>query len=341
MAATASSRRRGSTSHSRIAASSGSGRPASASSRPSSRTAWRSARQRSGIAGERAPHWIEPFRDTEARERVHALLLLASDSHARLGCELERRIEEAEQSGLQVVYVQEGRVRAEDPGHEHFGFKDGVSQPGIVGYTPNRTVGPAPRRPRTGPRVPRRVRARLPTHAATPGATRVGGLPGRPGARGRSRLRGAGSDRLQWAWLDGERLLPRLRRLRQDVPAFRNSSPTSRKQRESAWIWQARNWWDAMPAARHSSGQRIRPRTSTLRRPIRRADPSILGSDRINNFEFGADASGEIVPRAAHIRKVYPRNEATPGGGEGGTRPIASCVAASHSVGRMTSGCRR
>src|SRR5262249_8252001 len=41
----------------------------------------------------------------------------------------------------------------------------------------------------------------------------------------------------------------------------------------------------------------------------------------INNFEFAKDdGDGRLVPRAAHIRKAYPRDEMTPTGGEADTQ---------------------
>jgi deferrochelatase/peroxidase EfeB len=50
------------------------------------------------------------------------------------------------------------------------------------------------------------------------------------------------------------------------------------------------------------------------------ADPSMLTAQKINNFDFADsadaardDTSGKVVPRAAHIRKVYPRNSEPPG----------------------------
>jgi deferrochelatase/peroxidase EfeB len=49
-------------------------------------------------------------------------------------------------------------------------------------------------------------------------------------------------------------------------------------------------------------------------------DPTLLSDAKINNFEYGSDSDGAIVPRAAHIRKSYPRDEATPGGGEADTQ---------------------
>lgn len=42
--------------------------------------------------------------------------------------------------------------------------------------------------------------------------------------------------------------------------------------------------------------------------------PKVLDDHRINNFEYQArDADSHQTPRAAHIRKVYPRDEEPPG----------------------------
>jgi hypothetical protein len=52
-----------------------------------------------------------------------------------------------------------------------------------------------------------------------------------------------------------------------------------------------------------------------------RKDPTILDARKISNFEFADDdADGKLVPRAAHIRKAYPRDENTPTGGEADTQ---------------------
>src|SRR5262249_38808311 len=39
-----------------------------------------------------------------------------------------------------------------------------------------------------------------------------------------------------------------------------------------------------------------------------------------NHFEYGGDPLGAVCPHAAHIRKAYPRDSATPGGGESDTQ---------------------
>jgi deferrochelatase/peroxidase EfeB len=45
----------------------------------------------------------------------------------------------------------------------------------------------------------------------------------------------------------------------------------------------------------------------------------LLQDAKINNFGYSGDGDGSIVPRAAHVRKTYPRDEATPGGGQADT----------------------
>ncbi len=46
----------------------------------------------------------------------------------------------------------------------------------------------------------------------------------------------------------------------------------------------------------------------------------VLKDEHINNFQYADDPQGFLVPRAAHVRKVYPRDAATPGGGEADTQ---------------------
>jgi deferrochelatase/peroxidase EfeB len=46
----------------------------------------------------------------------------------------------------------------------------------------------------------------------------------------------------------------------------------------------------------------------------------LLSDERVNDFEFGDDANGAVVPLAAHIRKTYPRDAQTRDGGEADTQ---------------------
>ncbi|HFK1721317.1 TPA: Dyp-type peroxidase [Bacillus cereus] len=62
------------------------------------------------------------------------LLIIASDSEL----ELDKKVQEIKknstiESGLKLVYEEAGRVRNDLPGHEHFGFRDGISQPAVRG----------------------------------------------------------------------------------------------------------------------------------------------------------------------------------------------------------------
>lgn len=64
---------------------------------------------------------------------LDAMLIVAGDKRT----ELDRRAEELRgrlrSAGAEIVYDENGDVRADQRGHEHFGFDDGVSQPGIRG----------------------------------------------------------------------------------------------------------------------------------------------------------------------------------------------------------------
>jgi Dyp-type peroxidase family len=67
------------------------------------------------------------------RNAAAVLVISGSDSEAMLD-ERTRAIDAlAAANGLEVVYREKGRIRADLPGHEQFGFDDGVSQPGVRG----------------------------------------------------------------------------------------------------------------------------------------------------------------------------------------------------------------
>jgi len=84
-----------------------------------------------GDVGESDPsNWISPLGSTN----VHAILHVASDSPADLDTTVARYVQNFGFNGtVHLLFTQVGRVRQDEPGHEHFGFKDGISQPGIRG----------------------------------------------------------------------------------------------------------------------------------------------------------------------------------------------------------------
>src|SRR5262245_20736527 len=85
-----------------------------------------------GDVDESAPaRWVGPFASPE----VQGLLLLAADVPSVIDRLASAHTQRMAAHGVSVVFDDTGRVRADQPGHEHFGFKDGVSQPGIRGLT--------------------------------------------------------------------------------------------------------------------------------------------------------------------------------------------------------------
>jgi Dyp-type peroxidase family len=67
------------------------------------------------------------------RSQLDALIVVAGDhpdTASERARDLRRRLDLA---GLEVPYQEAGSVRPDKKGHEHFGFDDGVSQPGIRG----------------------------------------------------------------------------------------------------------------------------------------------------------------------------------------------------------------
>ena len=256
------------------------------------------------VDGSDPANWVAPFGD-----EIHAMAILAADTDEdleRLQKSL-RRHTDAKAHPVDVLGQLDGRARAdENHGHEHFGFLDGISQPAVEGLTGTPSAGqkliPAgefvfgyPRQDEQPPDAP------SPGYPPPPPAPE----PQLP----------------SWA-KNGSMVV--LRRLRQDVKAFNDfvaaqSGPSGLRP----------DLLEAKLVGRYKSGA---PLERTLDQADEfdpqsadpaAADPSILEDSKINNFEYEPkDADGHLVPRAAHIRKTYPRNQNPPGEGEAERRRI-------------------
>jgi Dyp-type peroxidase family len=278
-----------------------------------------------GDVGLNAPeHWQTPLGSTD----IHALVLLAGDDRDDLDKEVLRNIDRMSRNGLCLAFRLEGRARTDLPGHEHFGFKDGVSQPGIRGVTDPNPGDPNEGQPGQDLLWPGEFVLGYPTQKGhptppppIPGPPNYGQGEPAPAVSTSEMPTEPGPDSVNgppWA-ADGSYLV--FRRLAQDVPGFNQfvAQTAAAEQKPEALI-------GAKLVGRYKSGcplevPRDKPEgfdTQTADPSI--ADPSLLSDQEINNFEYDRDAGGEIVPRAAHIRKAYPRNEATPGGGEADTQ---------------------
>jgi len=247
-----------------------------------------------GDVGASAPsNWPLPF-----QRRAHALLILAADTAADLTNLVNQQLALAKKLGVKVLWSQQGSVRVDQPGHEHFGFKDGISQPGVRGLTvPLDPANPDQGIPGQDLLWPGEFVIGQPAQAgagqplATMGPVSVGGP--------------------AWA-TNGSYLV--FRRLTQDVTGFRDFvAQTAAAQGTTADLMGAKLM------GRYKSGAALESTGARSTDPGIE-DPTLLDDERVNDFEFGDDPDGAVVPLAAHVRKTYPRDEPTREGGESDTQ---------------------
>jgi Dyp-type peroxidase family len=267
----------------------------------------------------------------DGEDGAHVLIIVAADTLADLEVEVGRveqlifspsRDEQPVRSGASIVFKQEGRAQVGTlAGHEHFGFLDGVSQPGLRGRISHWTHDVLT--PRQNPDDP--DQGKPGQDLVWPGEF-VFGYPGQSADRP---VEQAGFDSLtnhagnavvpRWA-ADGSYLV--FRRLRQDVHAFHS------------FLHDQAGALGLSPAA---LGARLVGRWAsgapTMRAPYT-DDPKLGDDDCANNhFEFReptlptrhpkgrhqcsdktfppapGDPGGDLCPFAAHIRKSYPRDD--------------------------------
>ncbi len=247
-----------------------------------------------GDVGASAPsNWPLPF-----QRRAHALLILAADTATDLSTLTNRQLALAKKLGVKVLWTQQGSVRVDQPGHEHFGFKDGISQPGVRGVTtPSDPANPDQGIPGQDLLWPGEFVIGQPTQV---GGTQPLTAMGPPSVGGPA-----------WA-SNGSYLV--FRRLRQDVAGFRDFvAQTAAAQGISTDLMGAKMM------GRYKSGAALETTGAQAADPGL-SDPTLLSDERVNDFEFGGDANGAVVPLAAHIRKTYPRDAQTRDGGEADTQ---------------------
>jgi len=232
-----------------------------------------------------------------------------------------------ESTGLVPVYEQEGE-KLDQIGAEHFGFQDGVSQPGVRGLVPDgsfltpRTIDPSA--------TPEAWLYGLPGQLLTWPGDYVFGYPrSGPDPRVAGPEATAGPEAPDWT-RNGSYLA--FRRFRQDVPGFWNFA---REQAEQLSRTPGFEGWDAEQLAAHVVG-RWKSGAPLARSPEK--DAPALGTDRLANNDFGfaapsvslplagggqtngfpmakADPIGATCPMSAHIRKVNARTAASDPGG--------------------------
>jgi Dyp-type peroxidase family len=184
---------------------------------------------------------------------------------------------------IRVVYSEIGNVRpGAQRGHEHFGFLDGISQPGIRGL-------PRPSKPIYRP------------DEGLPGQDLL--WPGEfvfgyPGQHPDDPVKAGPPPPMAAPWMKNGSLMV-FRRLEQKVPEFRRFVAE-----RAARLGIDRELLAARMVGRWKSGAPLELE------PLR--DNPALGADqnRNNDFAYGDDPWQRRCPYAAHIRKAYPRNDA-------------------------------
>jgi Dyp-type peroxidase family len=228
-----------------------------------------------GDHGDQGPdHWDPGLRD----DVVHLVILLTAWRCGRLD---ERADELAERidldAGLRLVHRQ--RAERFDDRREHFGFLDGVAQPGLAGID--------------GPGTPPR---------GTPGPRGWRPLPVGEFVLGHPDAEGIAAVPPEASWV-GNGSFVVVRKLYQDVAAFRSLiRETGRDYPGGPDLLAAKlvgRWPDGTPLSLSPD----RPE------PALAADPA-----RINDFRFADDLDGARCPVGAHIRRANPRDGAGVGG---------------------------
>jgi Dyp-type peroxidase family len=275
----------------------------------------------------------------DGQDGADVLIIVASDTIADLEAEVAqveqsifapRREGRPVRSGVSIVFKEEGRTQPGAlAGHEHFGFLDGVSQPGLRGRLSQAHHDVLT--PRQNPDEPK-DQGKPGQDLLWPGEF-VFGYPGQDADKevheeGHDSLFDDDENPVAPAWAkDGAYLV--FRRLRQDVFKFHSFLSDQAKP------------FGLTPAAlgaklvgRWASGAPI------MREP-KYDNPRLADDECANNhFEFETatvptesasedgqcedmtywqspgDRSGDLCPFAGHIRKAYPRDDSPPGEAE-------------------------
>jgi Dyp-type peroxidase family len=216
------------------------------------------------------------------KKTIHALMIVAADSIEDLNREVRYFVRHAASHEVSLVFQQDGMTRPDAPGHEHFGFKDGISQPGIRGliassYPQGSSQSDAAKDVIAGGEFVLGYPRQQPDPADDP-------LTPQP----------------EWTQ-DGSYLV--FRRLRQDVKGFRDFLSS-----EAAKLETTVDLLGAKLLGRYRSGAPLVGAEDATQDPgTTKSD--VLEKGRINDFGYSADPHGMQVPRAAHIRKAYPRDQ--------------------------------
>ncbi|MER5810294.1 peroxidase [Streptomyces sp. NPDC002033] len=232
-----------------------------------------------GDTGTSAPEsWL--FGAEEPGRAVHAVLSLSADDPARLASAVTRHREGLATAGGTVVFRQDGgTLPGALRGHEHFGFADGISQPGVRGFHAPDPANGATVQGKPGTRL-------VPAGEFLVGQEKAGQRPaGLP------------------AWATGGAFQV-VRRLAQDVPGWWEQAGqrlAELKKSGAAPPDATPTWVAARLVGRWPGG------TPIAGCPLAE-EPGPIGADPDAALAYADDAQGWHTPLFAHIRKGNPRD---------------------------------
>jgi Dyp-type peroxidase family len=278
---------------------------------------------------------------TDASKYPDLLLIIASDDPAHLNAEVTRirstisslpLLKDATK-GLEIIFEQPGATRSDLPGHEHFGFKDGISQPGVRGRI-SKTAKDFLTPRLLDPKVPEAAEFAKPGQPLIwPGQFVLGYKL----QRDNDPIQPQQPLKLSPSWTKNGSFIV-CRRLLQDVPAFWNfmEQTAAKLSQKPGFANITAELLATKFVGRWPSGAPL------MRAPL--ADNPDLAKDSLanNHFLYGVDTQklplipiagypgdnfpqaqkstfGSECPFAAHIRKVNPRNMGTDVGGASDT----------------------
>ncbi|MFD8015946.1 Dyp-type peroxidase [Streptomyces sp. NPDC058955] len=213
-------------------------------------------------------------------EPVHAVLTLAADTLQDLQTAVRQQREACAGAKIVIVFQQDAAtLPGTRRGKEHFGFKDGVSEPGVIGFDEPDPVKPEYVKGHHGTRL-------IPAGEFVVGLDRVDGDP---------------RETPEWADNGSFQVV---RRLGQDVPGFWSQVAGQLKVLKNAKVVPPEattEWLAARLVGRWRSGTPV----ATCPHADRPSN-ALAGED--NDFGYRDDPEGFRTPLFSHLRKTNPRD---------------------------------
>ncbi|MFI6155907.1 Dyp-type peroxidase [Kitasatospora sp. NPDC051170] len=239
--------------------------------------------QRAGALGDTGDNSPENWLFGNGRNQpVHAVLKISADTERDLSSAVEAQRIAAAECRVLIVYQQNARtLLGSRRGKEHFGFKDGISEPGIRGFDRPNPGNPEEQDGHPGTRL-------------IPAGEFVCGLEN-------DEFSGPPSQYPEWARNGSFQVV---RRLAQDVPGWWSQVAVKLRELKLAKAvpdTATTEWLAARMVGRWRSGAPVCKHRD-------RDVPNSPDAAKDNDFDFRDDLEGLVTPLWSHLRKTSPRD---------------------------------